>query len=87
MWYSVNKSELDYSKPIVAENNRGDKYLLLPQINTQFERTVIVKGYNWFNIKTGNYNSCSCWASAKKAVDAYIDSYSFYNVDIVLNKL
>lgn len=88
MWYSSCKNELDYSKPIVAERKTdGSIYLLLPQIDTQVHKSVLVKSYNWFDLIKGVYNSCTCWDNPRKAVDSYSASFLIYNVDIGLNKL
>lgn len=84
MWYlrgEEKNEEINYSRPIVAECGKINiKYLLLPQLGNSYS----VKGYNWFNIKTGEYNSCACYKTAKQAVEAYSD-HSVYNVNIVLN--
>ncbi len=88
MWYPYRKKEVDYSMPIMAERKDDVKYLLIPQINTQANKSVITQGYNWFNVDTGVYNSCTCWDSAEDAVDCYIDlGYLIYNVRVGLNKL
>ena len=88
MWYSLCEDNLDYSKPIVAERITDKvKYILLPQINIQGNRSVATKGFNWFNTETGMYNSCTCWDDPRNAVDSYKDVYLIYNVNIELNKL
>ena len=86
MWYSkwVRKNELDYSKPIVAENKEDDiKFILLPLKNRNYK----IIGYDWFNVKTGEYNSDMCIVDAREAVKMYDVSYSVYNVEIQLNKI
>jgi len=66
MWYkTTDSSELDYSKPIIAENSGKDIFLLLPQIEKESYEIV---GYNWFDIKRGKYDSCVCFKTAEKAV-------------------
>lgn len=84
MWYEElgKKKELDYSKPIVAICG-NEKHILLPQLAS---RGYSVKGYNWFDISLGKYNSCTCWATAELAVKEY-SGYSIYNVSFELNKI
>lgn len=81
-WYKEDNA-LDYSKPIVAKDKDGEElYILLPQIENDSYRLV---GYNWFNPKTGEYNSCACFKSAKKAISSYQD-YVIYNADIEITR-
>jgi hypothetical protein len=65
MWYEDNKDELDYSKPIVAVDDAGTTYLLLPQIEKGNYKVI---GYNWFNILGGRYDSYSFFLTAEEAV-------------------
>jgi hypothetical protein len=71
MWYSDSKQppQINYEQPIVATSLvTGEKLLLLPQIKTI---NFCVLGYNWFRIKTGEYNSCVCFPTVADAIEAY----------------
>lgn len=85
MWYEdKNKpKELDYSKPIVYEESKDDLSLLLPQICKDSYEVI---GYNWFNAKSGSYESACLFKTAKDAVDSRI-SNRIFNVDIKLTKI
>lgn len=69
MWYEkTGLKELDYSKPIIAEDHEGTKHLLLPQIEKE---SYVIVGYNWFNIDRGNYNSSVTFKTAAEAIRSY----------------
>lgn len=86
-WYIVKSEGLDYSVPIMAERDNPEykeKYLLISQIDMDFK----IKGYNWFNLYNGTYNSCSCWTTPEEAVKTYRESgYSIYNAVIKCDRL
>lgn len=77
MWYERDamKTEVDFSKPIVAEKQGYGPYLLLPNQG----------GYDWFNIKLGSFNSGVHWATPQQAIAAY-SSYDIHNATIKLEK-
>lgn len=78
MWYSdTDKPALDYSKPIVAYNGQN-RYLLMPQKGNEYD----IIGYDWFNLNTGEYNSCRIFKTAKDAVNCYKD-HTVVNEDII----
>lgn len=78
MWYENGKKTLDWAKPICAYGSGPDEiYLLMPQI-TRFGG---YKGYNWFKLASGQYNSHVFWETAQAAVDAYTD-YEIKNVKL-----
>lgn len=85
MWYTNSeKSDLDYNKPICAvRKESGEEYLLMP-INHGLSYDF--RGFDWFNIKTGEFNSCRGWKSAEDAVEAYINDYKISNCTINLHK-
>lgn len=87
MWYeSIRSKGLDYSKPIIAEGrgiHKKEKFLLLPQIS---QLDYSIKGYDWFNVDTGKYNSSCRFSSVKEAMDSYGD-YLIYNVEIDFQKI
>ena len=70
MWYTdTDKQELDFTKPICATDSMGEvTYLLLP---TNQNKSYEFRGYNWFNPKTGKWNSCKDWSTAEEAVKVY----------------
>jgi len=83
MWYKETKEkELDYSKPIIAEDNEGNKCLLLPQIE---KSSYDVVGYNWFNIDNGEYGSSIFFKTVKDAINAR-SSYIIYNCKIIIKE-
>jgi hypothetical protein len=87
MWYLNRKNckELDYSKPIFATSrNNGAVMLLIPQ-HSPHDYSVI--GYDWFDITDGKYNSCTCFDTAKMAVDCYVGGYEISNGTIKIVKL
>jgi hypothetical protein len=69
MWYGEKK--LDYSQPVVAVK-RNKRYLLLPQVNQRcnFE----TKGYDWFDINSGEWNSCLYFSTPEAAINSYASS-------------
>jgi len=66
-WYTnTAKQQLDYSKPICGDS--GDAtYLLLPHWQ---EDSYFLRGYDWFNLKTGKWNSCVGYGSVEEALMA-----------------
>lgn len=60
-----------------------EKYLLLPLINN---KNYDIIGYNWFDLNAMNWNSCSCFTSIIKALEAY-SSYRIYNANINIDKI
>ena len=79
MWYD-NGRGLNYSKPIFAKKEH-DTYLLVPQKEVPGSYTVI--GYDWLNVKTGEFNSCSCYESAEESVKTYEGmGFTIFNKDI-----
>lgn len=86
MWYTDHsKKELDLSKPIVAENKRGEKHLLLPQI---IRENYTVIGYNWFSLTEGTYGSSTTWGTAEEAIKCRKDGrWNVYNVIIDVRRI
>lgn len=88
MWYKENGDELDYNRPIIAIAENNDIMLLLPQIaksdnhipGLSIDYDLI--GYNWFNIRTGKYNSQFFWKDPENAVNSYKNKYEVRNADI-----
>ncbi len=68
MWYASKEGGISLDGPIVAEQD-STKLLLLPQMGKETGYEII--GYNWFNLTTGKYNSCSFFKTAKEAIDSY----------------
>ncbi|AUR93317.1 hypothetical protein NVP1187O_004 [Vibrio phage 1.187.O._10N.286.49.F1] len=66
-WYtSTDKQELDYSKLIMAtSSDRSSVYLLLPSTK---DRSYDHRGYDWFNINTGEWNSCVNYKTVGEAL-------------------
>ncbi len=84
-WYvkSGDNKPLRYDEPIVAEdkcNGDGMKYLLIPQLG---KYNYDIKGFNWFNLTEGRYNSRCCYKTAEAAVGDYSHLH-IYNADIIL---
>lgn len=88
MWYKDKpiKPALDYNKPIVAVGRKsGDRYLLLPCLDGA-DNSYNVKGYNWFRLKDGEWNSCRYWKTPEAAVRAY-RSHDIFNVELNVEKI
>ena len=75
MWYENDVPALpviDYSKPVVAVTEFGDKYLLIGHADG--------KGYDWFSLTEGHWNSSICWADPRDAVASYVErDYDVHN--------
>jgi len=74
-WYEKTEpKQLDYSKPIVCEEH-GRAYILLPQMNydpdPESEADYTIVGYNWFDFKSGEYNSCAFYKTVGEALRHY----------------
>ena len=81
MWYErdtgVKIPELDYSMPIVASgHSSGSLMILLPQIESGY----VFRGYNWFVLDTGKYNSAQFFKTVAEAVNSY-ESYTIRNLE------
>ena len=77
MWYENTEDGLRYDMPIFAEDLKyGDIHLLIPQ---NIAGTYELAGYDWFNIRTGTFNSSRTWLTAKEAVECYEDGHRIYN--------
>ena len=77
MWYETDKPRLRVreDRPIFATG--GDStFILLPQLRA--DKTYTIIGYNWFNIRSGTYNSCACYETIEDAMKAY-SSYTISN--------
>jgi len=89
-WYEGDKPTLDFSKPIIAEDeSRGakqTKQLLLPQIRTEQTHGYEVIGYNWFVLGSGEYGSCACFETVEEALAAR-RGYRIYNAEISVKEL
>jgi hypothetical protein len=68
MWYESKEdlNALDYSKPIFCVV-AGDLHLLTPQVSGGYE----IIGFDWLNVKKGNYNSCAHFSTAQLAVKSH----------------
>ena len=65
-WYTnTDKQKLDYSKPICGDSC-NTTYILLPNMH---DNSYNLRGYDWFNPKTGEWNSCKNYESVKDALD------------------
>ena len=86
MWYGKEKKALNYDLPIFAETTTGrvERYLLMPQITKS--GGYVIKGYNWFKLDEGRYNSCSFFKTPSEAIDAYQGNHKIFNGDIVVNQ-
>jgi len=81
MWYENGKTKtIQENKPIFAENCIGT-YILLPQIGEGYE----FEGFNWFNIKTGSYDSSRFYQSMDEAVKS-CSGYDIYNGKLEVKK-
>lgn len=74
-WYTnTDKQELDFSKPIMATNSdKSNTYLLLPSTE---DCSYDHRGYDWFNINTGTWNSCKNWETVQEA----LESGGYFNI-------
>ena len=80
MWYENGETKtIQENKPIFAENCVG-AYILLPQIDKDYES----KGFNWFNIKTGLYDSSKFYQSVDEAVNSRKANYNICNGELEL---
>jgi hypothetical protein len=79
MWYETENEEIKKHEPIFAKTSGGEIYLLLPQIR---KGNFDVYGYNWLNIKTGEYNSCCVFEDIESALEAY-KGYDIFNSNIL----
>lgn len=65
-WYTdTDKQQLDYSKPICGDSN-GNTYILLPHMQ---DNSYEFRGYDWFNPKTGTWNSATNYYSVAEALE------------------
>lgn len=77
-WYTnTEKTTLDYSKPIMATSGDG-MFLLLP---TCQDRSYEFRGYDWFNVEKGEWNSCRNYKTAEEAVRVYEKDYKISNYE------
>jgi len=77
-WYTdTEKTTLDYSKPIMATSGDG-MFLLLP---TCHGNSYCFRGYDWFNVEKGEWNSCRNWETAEEAVKSYESMYEISNYE------
>lgn len=84
-WYKEN-TDIDFNKPILAigSGEDGNIYLLIPQIEKPKKdhmNNFKIIGYNWLNIKTGQYNSCAFFETVEDAMRTY-DYCEFKNAEI-----
>lgn len=79
----MNK-KIDFQKPIIAENNRGNKYLLVVQLAGGNGYTI--KGYNWLSLQTMKWNSCCCFSTIEEALETY-QAYKIYNGKLKVSKI
>lgn len=79
-WYTdIDKTTLDYSKPIIAKSRKtDDKFLLLP---TCKDGSYQFRGYDWFNIETGKWNSCVNFQTSEEAIKCYEKTYTISNYE------
>ena len=82
-WYKEKNHGLDYSKPIVAERDDGNIELLLPGKDKGLYQII---GYDWFNLGTGEWQSCTTWSSPMEAVHNR-KGHTIYNVEIAIKRL
>lgn len=73
--------ELDYNKPICAEDGAEQrKYILLPRIEG---KCYTVVSYDWFCTEINDWNSCACWKTKEEAVKFYREwGYTVRNCEI-----
>ncbi|BAV80786.1 hypothetical protein [Vibrio phage RYC] len=62
--------EIDLSKPICAVSYDQEAYILLP---VDQEDSYSFRGYDWFNPKTGRWNSCANFKTVAAAISPYRD--------------
>ena len=78
-WYEERTEQLDFTRPIIAEEKNGDKMLLVPRIEDDY----LIVGYDWLRLKDGRYNSCTHFKTVKEAIKSYTCySYKLYNAEI-----
>lgn len=82
-WYTkTDTQQLDYNKPIMTTNkDESVIYLLLP---TNKDNSYWLRGYDWFNIITGEWNSCKNWSTVKEALEHRRSYYNIRNCNIDL---
>ena len=84
MWYEDKaKDELDYSKPIIATNDKYT-YLLLPVYVADSFR---LNGFDWFDIRSGKINSCVSWKTPQEAVEAYRNTHEITNAKLTVTPI
>lgn len=79
MWYASDSS-IKKDRPIFASKGNSN-YVLLPQMKNnddQLANDYRCIGYNWFNIGTGEYNSCKFYSTIEKAIEVY-STYRIFN--------
>ena len=82
MWYEDSKIEtIQEDKPIFA-TSCIETYVLLPQIGKDY----VFMGFNWFNMRTGTYNSCKFFQSMTEAINSY-SHYNIYNGELRVDKV
>ena len=80
-WYEEKTYQLDFTRPIIAEDTSGDKMLLVPRIEDDY----LIVGYDWLRLKDGRYNSCTHFKTAEGAIKSYTcERYKLYNAEIVV---
>ena len=86
MWYKREEEALNYDLPIFAETTTGkvETYLLLPQISKSGGYSI--KGYNWFRLEDGKYNSCAFFKTPREAIEGYESNHKIFNGAIVVNR-
>jgi hypothetical protein len=78
LWYSesIVKPKIDFNKPIFATNTSLTA-VLMPRLENGSGYKVV--GYDWFDIRSGIFNSCCCFKTAQLAIDSYL-AYGEYKV-------
>lgn len=84
MWYEKgSKKEVDFSKGIIGKSrNSNNIVILMPQLDDTKDDGYEIRGYNWFSLTNGEYNSCAYFKSPQAAIRAYEDGYDFYNLKV-----
>jgi hypothetical protein len=70
MWYE-NRDEQDGLKKdqAIFAKSLHNIYVLLPHIVNDPKDNYVYKGYDWFNLATGEWDSCMFYSTMDKAIE------------------
>jgi hypothetical protein len=82
MWYERELS-VRADQAIFAESEDGRyTFVLLPHIDKKASTSYRHAGYDWFNIKTGGWNSCMYYSTVAEAIRGYKSTYRIFNANL-----